>query len=135
VIVAVAQRPTKEQPGFLGSSSHRALEGFVEAHVALAVNLIASHRGAWDTEGARAQAQALLVTLRAARDGRPLTLVCLGRLVADAFGLGEPLARTWWKGVRLVHLPHPSGRCHWWGAEENRRAAWELWRELEAEGP
>jgi len=134
VIVVIAERPTATEPGFIGSDAHARLERIVEASIPLGFYLVASPEGGWPGGAAQAQADALLSTLRAARNGAPLGIVALGGNVGNALGLHTPGVVTWWKGVRLAWLPGLSRR-DWWAVEAHREKVWSLWRSLEAVGP
>jgi hypothetical protein len=60
------------------------------------------------------------------------TIVLLGDDVRRALGVEklEPGVRLWCGGTSFYQLPHPSGRCHWYNDESNRRLAADLLKDL-----
>lgn len=97
-------------------------------------NLISSSEK-WSAASARWTAAEILREADGVKD--PL-VVALGRRVAGAFGAGDPFACVvrhahfpsmcadhQMARIRVLHLPHPSGRCRTWNDRKNKYFAQE----------
>jgi len=80
-------------------------------------NLWNSPANVWIYNGRR---RAEKIVSESAADGS-LGVVVLGTKAAHAFGFEDVEPLTWYDRFALV--PHPSGRCRFWGSPDNRAAA------------